>query len=107
MTAEVASREAISRASSGEGRSRGGAGEAASAPGEAAVSQAVTSQAGLGALLCELLPRQGCWSDESYLWLTDHGNRLVEFTDGFIEELPLPTFTHQAVLFSEVFFGNT
>ena len=48
--------------------------------------------------MCELLPRQGCWSDEGYLWLTDHGNRPVELTDGFIEELPLPTSTHQAVL---------
>ena len=68
-------------------------GEAAAAPREAAASQAT-----LDALLCELLPRQGCWSDEGYLWLTDHGNRPVEFTDGFIEELPLPTSTHQAVL---------
>ena len=57
-----------------------------------------TSQAALDALLCDILPRQGCWSDEAYLWLTDHGRRLIEFTDGRIEELPLPTFTHQAVL---------
>ena len=59
---------------------------------------AATSQAALGALLCDILPRQGCWSDEAYLWLTDRSRRLVEFTDGRIEELPLPTFTHQAVL---------
>ena len=57
-----------------------------------------TSQAALDALLCDLLPRQGCWSDEEYLWLTDHTNRLLEFTDGHIEELPMPTDTHQAVL---------
>ena len=57
-----------------------------------------TSQAALDALLCDILPRQGCWSDEAYLWLADHGRRLIEFTDGRIEELPLPTFTHQAVL---------
>ena len=59
---------------------------------------AATSQAALDALLRDILPRQGCWSDEAYLWLTDHGRRLIEFTDGRIEELPLPTFTHQAVL---------
>ena len=59
---------------------------------------AATSQAALDALLCDMLPRQGCWSDEAYLWLTDHGRRRIEFTDGRIEELPLPTFAHQAIL---------
>ena len=59
---------------------------------------AATSQAALDALLCDILPRQGCWSDEAYLWLTDHGRRRIEFTDGRIEELPVRTFTHQAVL---------
>ena len=57
-----------------------------------------TSQAEFGALLCDVLPRQGCWSDEGYLWLTDHGRRRIEFTDGFIEELPLPSDTHQTIL---------
>ena len=52
----------------------------------------------LAALLCDLLPSQGHWSDDAYLWLTDHGNRLVEFTDGHVQELPIPTCTHQAVL---------
>ena len=64
----------------------------------AASAAAATSQAALDALLCDLLPRQGCWSDEAYLWLTDHSRRPIEFTDGRIEELPLPTFTHQAIL---------
>ena len=64
----------------------------------AASVTAATSQAALDALLCDILPRQGCWSEASYLWLTDHGRRLIEFTDGRIEELPVPTFTHQAVL---------
>ena len=64
----------------------------------AASVTAATSQAALDALLCDILPRQGRWSDEAYLWLTDHGHRRIEFTDGRIEELPLPTFTHQAVL---------
>ena len=59
---------------------------------------AATSQAALDALLCDLLPRQGCWTDEAYLWLTEHGGRRIELTDGRIEELPAPTFAHQAVL---------
>ena len=62
------------------------------------ITTAATSQDALDALLCNLLPLQGCWSDEEYLWLTDHTNRLIEFTDGHIEELPMPTDTHQAIL---------
>lgn len=58
----------------------------------------IASQAAFNALLGELLPRQGCWSDDAYLWLTDHSGRLVEFTDGYMEELPAPTDTHQAIL---------
>ncbi len=53
---------------------------------------------GLAPLLADLLPSQGYWSDDAYLWLTDQSNRLVEFTDGCIQELPMPTFAHQAVL---------
>jgi Uma2 family endonuclease len=49
-------------------------------------------------LLEDLLPPQGCWSEEEYLVLTDHRTRLVEFTDGFLEALPLPTDKHQAIL---------
>jgi hypothetical protein len=49
-------------------------------------------------LLEELLPRQGCWSEEEYLVLTDHRNRMVEFTDGVLEVLPPPTDRHQSVL---------
>ena len=49
-------------------------------------------------LLEELLPPQGVWSEEEYLVLTDHRNRLVEFTDGFLEVLPMPTDKHQGIL---------
>ena len=49
-------------------------------------------------MLEELLPRQGEWTEEEYLVLTDHGNRLVEYTDGFVEPLPMPTDEHQNVL---------
>jgi Uma2 family endonuclease len=46
----------------------------------------------------EILPPQGSWTDEQYLALTDHTNRLVEFTNGFLEVLPMPTDRHQAIL---------
>lgn len=49
-------------------------------------------------LLEDLLPAQGAWSEEEYLVLTDHRNRLVEFTDGFLEPLPTPTDKHQGIL---------
>jgi Uma2 family endonuclease len=45
-----------------------------------------------------LLPEQGQWSVEEYLWLTNHTNRLVEFSDGYIEVLPMPADRHQAIL---------
>ena len=57
-----------------------------------------TSQDALNTLLCDVLPRQGAWSDYDYLWLTDRSRRLIEFTDGRVEELPMPTSTHQAIL---------
>lgn len=61
-------------------------------------SAAGRSQEAFNALLCDALPRQGCWTDEEYLWLTDRTRRLIEFTDGRLEELPMPTSTHQAIL---------
>ena len=57
-----------------------------------------TSQAELNALLCDVMPPQGCWSEALYLWLTDWTNRLIEFTDGHVELLPMPTVAHQAIL---------
>ncbi len=49
-------------------------------------------------LLEEILPPQGNWSEEEYLVLTEHRNRLVEFTDGFLEVLPMPTDKDQGIL---------
>jgi Uma2 family endonuclease len=49
-------------------------------------------------LILDILPAQGRLSEEDYLWLSDHTSRLIEFTDGFIEELPMPTRTHQLIL---------
>lgn len=40
---------------------------------------------------------QGLWSVEQYLTLTNQTNRMIEFTDGVIEVLPMPTKYHQAV----------
>ena len=57
-----------------------------------------TSQDELNAILCEAVPRQGAWTDEEYLWLTDRSRRLIEFTDGYVQELPMPTSSHQAML---------
>ena len=48
--------------------------------------------------IAEILPDQGEWSEEEYLWLTNRTNRLVEFSDGYIEVLPMPTEKHQAML---------
>ena len=44
------------------------------------------------------LPRQGRWRDEDYLGFTDHSRRPIEFTDGCIEKLPVPTDRHHQVL---------
>ena len=55
------------------------------------------SQAQVSGLVEELLP-QGCWSDGDYLWLTDRTRRLVEFTDGYLEILPMPSRGHQRIL---------
>jgi Uma2 family endonuclease len=45
----------------------------------------------------DLLPLQGLWTEEQYLRLTDQTNRFVEFTDGYVEVLPIPTRKHQAI----------
>ncbi len=47
--------------------------------------------------IAELLPAQGEWSEEDYLWLTDSTNRMIEFTNGRIDVLPMPTEHHQAI----------
>jgi Uma2 family endonuclease len=46
--------------------------------------------------IAHLFPAQGTWSEEEYLSLP--GNRLVEFSDGFLEVLPMPTTSHQALV---------
>ena len=43
-----------------------------------------------------LFPAQGYWSESEYLSL--EGNHLVEFSDGMIEVLPMPTTNHQQIV---------
>jgi Uma2 family endonuclease len=40
---------------------------------------------------------QGLWSVEQYLRLTNQTNRIIEYTNGVIEVLPMPTKYHQAI----------
>jgi Uma2 family endonuclease len=46
----------------------------------------------------DLLPLQGLWTEEQYLTLTNQTNHLIEFSDGEIEVLPMPTSRHQVIL---------
>jgi Uma2 family endonuclease len=45
----------------------------------------------------DLTPLQGLWTEEQYLKLTDQTNHMIEFTDGEIEVLPMPTDNHQVI----------
>ena len=63
-----------------------------------ATTAAATSQDALNAVLGDAMPSQGCWSDEHYLWLTDRTRRPIEFTDGRVELLPMPTERRQIIL---------
>jgi len=49
-------------------------------------------------LVLSLDPLQGHWTEEQYLLLSDQTNRLLEYTNGHIEVLPMPTDKHQAML---------
>lgn len=46
--------------------------------------------------VARLFPDQGSWDEEDYLALST--NHLVELSDGYIEVLPMPTMTHQAIV---------
>lgn len=47
--------------------------------------------------IVNLQPLQGLWTVEQYLALTDHSRRLLEYVDGIIEVLPMPTDRHQVI----------
>ena len=46
--------------------------------------------------IAKLFPDQGAWSEEEYLMLP--GNRLVEFSHGIVEVLPMPSYAHQLMV---------
>jgi Uma2 family endonuclease len=48
--------------------------------------------------LATLYPPQGTWTVDEYLALTDKTNRLIEFVDGGLEFLPMPTRIHQRIV---------
>ena len=50
-----------------------------------------------GCTVADSTTLQGFWTQAQYLQLTDWSNRLLEFTDGRIEVLPMPTQEHQAI----------
>nr|WP_205704015.1 Uma2 family endonuclease [Candidatus Chloroploca sp. Khr17] len=41
---------------------------------------------------------QGLWTEEQYLMLSKQTNHLLEFSDGKLEVLPMPTRRHQMIL---------
>ena len=49
-------------------------------------------------LIVDLAALQGLWTLEQYLRLTNIHKQPIEFTDGRLEFLPMPTRRHQAIL---------
>jgi Uma2 family endonuclease len=47
--------------------------------------------------IARLFPVQGDWSEEDYLALALSENVLIEFTDGGVDVLPMPTIEHQLI----------
>lgn len=50
-----------------------------------------------GCTIAEADALQGLWTQDQYLAISEVTNHLIEFTDGCIEVLPMPTKRHQAV----------
>ena len=48
--------------------------------------------------VARLFPAQGSWSVNDYMDLTDLTNQLVEYTDGHIEVMDMPTQAHQLLV---------
>jgi Uma2 family endonuclease len=46
--------------------------------------------------IARLFPAQGCWTERDYLDLDT--NQLVEFSNGYVEFLPMPTTPHQRIV---------
>ena len=48
--------------------------------------------------IAELFPEQGELSEKDYLYATRETNKLAEFSDGYLEVLPMPTIPHQRIV---------
>ncbi len=46
--------------------------------------------------IARLYPEQGSWTERGYLYLNT--NKRVEFSDGYIEFLPMPTTSHERII---------
>ena len=47
--------------------------------------------------LATMFPAQGAWTEEAYLELTDENPRRIEFTDGHLEFIEMPTLVHETL----------
>ena len=56
------------------------------------------AQPEINSFVIDVLPAQGGWHEDEYLWLSDHCSQLIELTDGYLELLPMPTDEHQSIL---------
>lgn len=65
------------------------------------------SPSGWKDFLADILPDQGCWTEDEYLVVTDHATRLIEYTDGVLEPVPIPTDRHHGIVgfLFEAFLG--
>jgi len=50
-----------------------------------------------GEVVIDLDMLQGSWTVQQYLHISGQLNHLIEFTDGYIEILPMPTRKHQTI----------
>ncbi len=61
-------------------------------------SQTLKVVDGAGEIIADLDEIQGTWTTEQYLRLTNHTNKMIEFTAGNLEVLSMPTDHHQAIV---------
>ena len=61
-------------------------------------TQSTSRRSGPAWEVAELLPEQGEFGDQDYLYITRETNRLAELVDGYLEVLPMPTLAHQLIL---------
>jgi Uma2 family endonuclease len=61
-------------------------------------AQALRLVAADGTTIADSAELQGTWTVEQYLRITDYSSRLLEYADGELEVLPMPTDKHQVIL---------